>query len=149
MMNPSFPSTSFEKVPGPDQTLKFLRTSGSPISIGLWSSALVITTLVVVPLANTRIVALKTMRRLKAAAMTRFMIPPLPTKIRQCELRRGALFCSVQNFQYPHLILDDPLHPDARQRRQHEPPGSRLLSRDISLGILCFRHPREHNLGHP
>ena len=77
-MKPSVPSTSFAKVPGPDQTLKFFRTSGSLISTGRCSPAPVILILVVAPLANTRAVALKITRRQKAAEITRFIVPPLP-----------------------------------------------------------------------
>ena len=76
-MNPSFPSTPLTKVPGPDHTLKFLRMSGSLISSGLWSSALVIQILVVMPLAERRGAALKMTTSVKAPTIACLIVPPL------------------------------------------------------------------------
>src|SRR5258705_10364966 len=117
-MKPSVPSTPFENVPGPDNTLKFLRTCGSLISTGRWSPATVIVILVVVPFANTTTVTLKIRRRQKAAEIIRFIVPPL-SLVGYLQLRRGPLSRSVQNSQYLHFLFADFVHCEERTR-QHE-----------------------------
>src|SRR5262245_33203105 len=129
MMNPSVPSTSLAKVPGPDHTLKFLRISGSVISTGVWSRALVTVILVVAPLADRTLVAPNTTT---STANPSFTIPACtkPGYRKACQFR-PVLSPSRGSIDLPDTAAFQALE-EHEIRRAHRCP-------DVLIGSVTLR----------